>query len=97
VQSDSKKVALITGANKGIGFEVARELGKANCTVLLGARKLARAGVDREHRSPALEHALEHPELAAAHDMTRSAEVAELIRSDAGKKYLRPVHELTRS
>jgi NAD(P)-dependent dehydrogenase (short-subunit alcohol dehydrogenase family) len=33
-----KKIALITGANKGIGFETARELGKAGWTVLLGAR-----------------------------------------------------------
>lgn len=34
----TKKVALVTGANKGIGFEVARGLGKAGYTVLLGAR-----------------------------------------------------------
>lgn len=33
-----KKIALITGANKGIGFETGRELGKAGWTVLLGAR-----------------------------------------------------------
>jgi NAD(P)-dependent dehydrogenase (short-subunit alcohol dehydrogenase family) len=35
----TKKIALITGANKGIGFEAARQLGKAGFTVLIGARK----------------------------------------------------------
>ena len=37
-----KRVALVTGANKGIGFEVARGLGKAGMTVLLGARDAGR-------------------------------------------------------
>lgn len=36
------KVVLVTGANKGIGFEVSRELGRAGFTVLLGARDTAR-------------------------------------------------------
>lgn len=35
---DSKKTALITGANKGIGFEVARQLAAAGWTVLAAAR-----------------------------------------------------------
>ena len=40
MQTSSKRVALITGANKGIGFEVARRLGHSGCTVLLGARNV---------------------------------------------------------
>ena len=35
-----KKIALITGANKGIGLETARQLGKKGMTVLLGARDI---------------------------------------------------------
>ena len=34
----SSQVALITGANKGIGLEIARQLGAQGMTVLLGAR-----------------------------------------------------------
>jgi NAD(P)-dependent dehydrogenase (short-subunit alcohol dehydrogenase family) len=40
--SDAKKVALITGGNKGIGLETARQLGKLGITVLVGARDLAK-------------------------------------------------------
>ena len=36
--ANAKKVALITGANKGLGFEMARQLGKAGVTVVLAAR-----------------------------------------------------------
>ncbi|MBA2393440.1 MAG: SDR family oxidoreductase [Ktedonobacteraceae bacterium] len=35
-------IALITGANKGIGFETARQLGRQNIHILVGARDTAR-------------------------------------------------------
>ncbi len=38
--SDETKVALITGGNRGIGFETGRELGELGFTVLLGSRDL---------------------------------------------------------
>jgi NAD(P)-dependent dehydrogenase (short-subunit alcohol dehydrogenase family) len=47
--STEKKIALISGANKGIGLETARQLGKQGIIVLLGARDLAKgqAAVDQ--------------------------------------------------
>jgi NAD(P)-dependent dehydrogenase (short-subunit alcohol dehydrogenase family) len=40
--SKAKRVALISGANKGIGFETARQLGQKGITVILGSRDLAK-------------------------------------------------------
>ena len=42
---NQKTTALITGANKGIGLETARQLGKKDITVLIGARDLSKGKV----------------------------------------------------
>jgi len=39
--STNKKIALITGANKGIGFEVSKQIARTGVTVLMGARNEA--------------------------------------------------------
>jgi NAD(P)-dependent dehydrogenase (short-subunit alcohol dehydrogenase family) len=44
VQNSPKKIAPVTGANKGIGFEMARQTGRTGVTVLLGARHSAGEG-----------------------------------------------------
>jgi NAD(P)-dependent dehydrogenase (short-subunit alcohol dehydrogenase family) len=37
-----KKIALVTGANRGIGYEICRQLGAAGCLVLAGSRDRAK-------------------------------------------------------
>jgi NAD(P)-dependent dehydrogenase (short-subunit alcohol dehydrogenase family) len=41
--TDTRRIALVTGANKGIGLEIARQLGNAGVFVIIGARDLRRA------------------------------------------------------
>lgn len=38
--NDTRKIALVTGANKGIGREIARQLAEAGVAVMMGARNL---------------------------------------------------------
>jgi NAD(P)-dependent dehydrogenase (short-subunit alcohol dehydrogenase family) len=49
MNDSSKRIALVTGANKGIGLEIARRLGQAGVRVLVGARDAERgaAAVDQ--------------------------------------------------
>ena len=77
------KVALVTGANKGIGFEVARQIAKAGWTVLAAARneefgrqavaRLLAEGLDVQF----IKIDLDAPETAAT--------AAETIRNQFGK------------
>ncbi|MBO9098475.1 MULTISPECIES: SDR family oxidoreductase [unclassified Rhizobium] len=41
--ADTSRIALVTGANKGIGLEIARQLAQAGVTVVIGARDPGRA------------------------------------------------------
>lgn len=42
MESKNNKIAFITGANRGIGFETARQLGKLGITVVIGSRDAAK-------------------------------------------------------
>jgi NAD(P)-dependent dehydrogenase (short-subunit alcohol dehydrogenase family) len=42
MEQRKRRIALVTGANKGIGLEIARQLGRAEVTVLIGARNSER-------------------------------------------------------
>jgi NAD(P)-dependent dehydrogenase (short-subunit alcohol dehydrogenase family) len=73
------KVALITGANKGIGLETARQLGKLGMTVLVGSRDLGRGeqaaealrGVGADVRAMKLDVTSEADRVAAAEFIRR--------------------------
>src|ERR1700722_15994951 len=82
-QNHKGKIALITGANKGIGYELARELGKEGVTVLVGARnaELGEAATQKLKAGGADAHFIEL-------DVTKPetiAKAAETIRTRYGR------------
>ena len=74
-----EKIALITGANKGIGKEIARQLGAQGLTVLLGARDAGRGTEAAEElRKEGIDaHALQL-------DVTDEASIADAAKSIEG-------------
>jgi NAD(P)-dependent dehydrogenase (short-subunit alcohol dehydrogenase family) len=73
--ANAKKIALITGANKGLGFEMARQLGQAGVQVLMAARdpqkgeaaaeKLRGEGLDAQFLKLDITHKADHAAASA--------------------------------
>jgi NAD(P)-dependent dehydrogenase (short-subunit alcohol dehydrogenase family) len=91
--SDAKgKIALITGANKGIGLETARQLGELGATILVGARDLAKGeeaaevlrGVGVDVRAIKLDVAKEADRRAAAKLIEKDYGRLDILINNAG-------------
>jgi NAD(P)-dependent dehydrogenase (short-subunit alcohol dehydrogenase family) len=86
------KIALITGANKGIGLETARQLGKLGATVLVGARDLAKGeqaaevlrGVGIDARAIKLDVVNEADRAAAAKTIEQEFGRLDILINNAG-------------
>jgi NAD(P)-dependent dehydrogenase (short-subunit alcohol dehydrogenase family) len=80
MQNSGKKIALVTGANKGIGLQIAKELAARGFIVLAGARNLERGETAAKSIGPEAR--------AIALDVTNQASVAaaaERIRKEFGR------------
>lgn len=75
------KVALITGANKGIGFETARQLGRQGIAVLIGSRNK-----DNGEKAAAALRAEGIDAQAVQLNVTDEADI-KAVRSHIGEKY----------
>ena len=77
------KIALVTGGNKGIGFEVCRNLAQAGCRVLLAARNQALGKVVVERLRPKGFSEVAFVELDTTNDQTVQAATLQ-IKSEYG-------------
>jgi NAD(P)-dependent dehydrogenase (short-subunit alcohol dehydrogenase family) len=81
--STDKKIALITGGNKGIGLETARQLGKLGVTVLIGVRDEAKGeAAATELKKDGVEVRVVKLDMDSPADY---AAVAKLIEKDYGR------------
>jgi len=88
----SQKIALITGANRGIGFETARQLGKQGIKVLIGARSeekgleaestLKNEGIDAEYINIDVDNAATHA--TAAKEIEEKYGKLDILVNNAG-------------
>jgi NAD(P)-dependent dehydrogenase (short-subunit alcohol dehydrogenase family) len=90
--SEAVKVALITGANKGIGLETARQLGRLGVTILVGARDLAKGeeaaevlrGIGVDARAIKLDVVNEADRAAAAKTIEKDFGKLDILINNAG-------------
>ncbi len=88
----TQKIALITGANRGIGFETARQLGKQGMKVLIGARSeekgleaesvLKNEGLDVEYINIDVDNSATHA--AAAKEIEAKYGKLDILINNAG-------------
>ena len=88
----TQKIALITGANRGIGFETARQLGKQGIKVLIGARSeekgleaesaLKNEGLDVEYINIDVDNTATHA--AAAKEIEEKYGKLDILINNAG-------------
>ena len=74
------RIALVTGANQGVGLQVAKELAASGVTVLVGSRNLAKGEAAASQIGPGA--------IAIQLDVTDSASIAaaaERIRAEFGR------------
>src|SRR3954462_7895074 len=87
----NQKTALVTGANKGIGFEVARELARMGFRIFLGARNVeaGRAAAEKlksEGEVVFLEIDISNEKSirGAAEELTRQSDHLDVLINNAG-------------
>lgn len=77
---ENKKIALVTGGNKGIGLEIVRGLLRAGCRVYLGAREAAKGQQAAADLAP--EGEVQFLELDLASQASLAAAAAQLQREE---------------
>ena len=77
------KVALITGANKGLGLEMSRQLGQHGLTILIAARNLDQAKTAASHLEN--EGIIAHPIALDITDSTQIESAVQQISDSFGK------------